>query len=139
MFVNGVLLISEVWQGLYSSHIKMLETVYHQIMKIICDGHAKMASESYYLETSAIPLKYLISSRRIMYLKKILSRMDGKLIKRVYTTQRDNPTKGDFIELVKENLESIGEPFDENGICSKYKSLFKQIVKRKIRDTALGT
>ena len=114
----------------------MLETVDHQILKIICDGHAKTASEFYYLETSAIPLKYLISSCRIMYLKEILSRNDGELIKRVYTADRDNPTKGDFIELVKEDLESIGEPFDENGIYSKYKSLFKQIIKRKIRDPA---
>ena len=94
----------------------MLETVDHQIMKIICDEHAKTASEFYYLETSAIPLKFLISSCRIIYLKEILSRNGGELIKRVYTAQRDNPKKGDFIDLVKEDLESIGEPFDANSI-----------------------
>ena len=60
-----------------------------------------------YLETGATPLKQIISSRRIMYLHNILSREDSELVKRVYITQRDNPTSGDFVDLVKSDLEDI--------------------------------
>ena len=88
MFVNGVLFNSEVWQGLNTADITMLDTVDHKVMNVICAGHAKTASEFYYLETGTIPLKYLIASRRILYLKNILSRSDEELIKRVYTAQR---------------------------------------------------
>ena len=61
------------------------------------------------------------TSHRIPYLKNILDKNNGKLIKRVYIAQRDNPTKGDFIELVKKDQAYIGMPFDETLIGSKYK------------------
>ena len=136
MFVNGVLFNSEVWQGLNTADITMLDTVDHKVMNVICAGHAKTASEFYYLETGTIPLKYLIASRRILYLKNILSRSDEELIKRVYTAQRDNPTQGDFVELVRKDLEDIDELFDEEAICSQDNSLFKKCLKKKIKQVA---
>ena len=68
-------------------------------MKIICNGHIKTPIEFYYLEAGATPIKQIISSRRIIYLLNILGREDNGLVKRVYITQRDNPTSGDFVEL----------------------------------------
>ena len=61
----------------------------------------KTASEFLYLENSALSLKYIIAPRTNMYLQNILRRRDEELIKRVYETQKNNPTTGDFIELVK--------------------------------------
>ena len=101
MFVNGVLYNSEVWQGPNATDIAMLDHVDRQLLKVICAGNAKTASEFLYLETSALPLKYIIASRRIIYLQHILKRAEGELIKRVYEAQKQHPTTGDFIELVK--------------------------------------
>ena len=44
-----------------------------------------------------VPLKYIISSRRIMYLHNILNKDSDELTYKVYMAQRDNPTKGDFV------------------------------------------
>ena len=60
-----------------------------------------------------------------MYLHNILNRSEGELVKRVYVAQRNNPTKGDFIELVKQDLNDIGEDFDEETIRCQTKTIFK--------------
>ena len=36
MFLNGVLFNSEVWQGLDATHLTMLQTVDHQMMRVVC-------------------------------------------------------------------------------------------------------
>ena len=73
-------------------------------------------SKFYYLETAAIPIKHIITYRRIMYLHNILNRSEGELVRRVYIAQKNNPTKGDFIELVKKDFHDMCEPFDEDSI-----------------------
>ena len=37
-----------------------------------------------------------------------------ELVKRIYEAQKDNPTKGDFIKLVKKDLEMIEQDFAES-------------------------
>ena len=51
-----------------------------------------------------------------MYLHTILERDKEELVKRAYEAQKQNPTKGDFIKLVKEDLLKVGEAFDEDII-----------------------
>ena len=136
MFVNGVLFNSEVWQGLNSTDISMLQHVDHQLLRVICGGHAKTANEFLYMETAAIPLKHIVTSRRIMCLQNILTRGEDELVKRVFEAQKNNPTTGDFIELVKKDLEIIGLEYDEAFFCLKTKSELKEIIKKKIRDAA---
>lgn len=132
MFINGLLFNSEVWQGAGSSDIKCLENVDHQLMRVICNGHAKTPLEFMYMETAAHPLKYYIASRRIMYLHNILNKSSNELIHRVYLAQRDNPTKGDFVELVKADLERIGIDYDEEWFKGLTKVQFKQHIKNNI-------
>ena len=69
-----------------------------------------------------------------MYLHNILNRSEGELVKRVYVAQRNNPTKGDFIELVKQDLNDIGEDFDEEKIRCQTKTIFKAHIKNKIKE-----
>ena len=117
MFVNGVLYDSEVWQGLNTTYIAMLEHVDRQLLKVICSGHAKTANEFLYMETAVIPLKYTVASRRIMYRQNILTRGEDELVKRAFEAQKNNPTTGDFIELVKKDLEIIGLEYVESIFC----------------------
>ena len=105
--LNGVLFNSEAWQGLNATDIPLIENIDHQVMKTIFNGHYKTQIEFYYLERGTKPLKQRLASRRIIYLQHILGREDGELVKRVFITQRDNPTSGDFVELVKNYLEDI--------------------------------
>ena len=71
-----------------------------------------------------------------MYLQNILKRGEEELVKRVFEAQKNDPTTGDFIELVKKDLEMIGQDFDETFICLKTKSELKTHIKKKIREAA---
>jgi hypothetical protein len=83
-----------------------------------------------------VPVKYIIASRRIMYLHNILTREDGELVKRIYKAQKENTSKGDFFELVRKDLDMIGEVFDEEAIILKNKTTFKAHIKIKINEAA---
>ena len=133
MFVNGVLYNSETWQGLNSTDITSLSIVDHKIMRVICNGHAKTPTEFYYLETGALPLENIVASRRIMYHHNIISRDKNELVRRVYEAQKGDPTKGDFIELVKKDMESIGEVFNEDMIGMENKEKYKAKIQKKLK------
>ena len=105
-------------------------------MRVICNGHSKTFIEFLYLETAALPLNQIVAYCRIMYLHNILNRNDEELVKRVYKAQKDNPTQGDFICLVKKDLENMGEVFKEEDIMSKNKSQFKLHIGTKIKAAA---
>ena len=134
MFLNGVLYNSEVWHSLTKEDIHKLETIDHQIMRAICDAHSKTPVEFLYLETSEKPLNYFISIRRLMYLHQILQKEENELVKRVYKAQNENPTKGDFSELVKGDMEIIGQNYDEDIISKYSKSQFKAFIHKKINE-----
>ena len=84
--------------------------------KTICNRHSKTPIELYYLEIGPKPIKQILSSSRIMYLQNILAREDGELVKRIFITQRDNPTCEDFVELVKKYSVHIGMINEEEDI-----------------------
>ena len=136
MFVNGVLFNSKVWHGLNSTDLAMLSVVDHQILRFIIGAHAKTATEFLYLETSALPLSFIVASIRMIYLQDILKRDQKELLRRVYKAQKENPTKGDFVELVKKDFELIEEVIDEIKIETMTQFSYKNLIKSKIRKAA---
>ena len=55
----------------------------------------------------------------------IIKRPDSELIKRVYQAQKENPSYGDFINLVKFDFELIIIPFSEEKFYQMSKSEFR--------------
>jgi hypothetical protein len=137
MFVNGILFNSEVWNFISKEDIKKLEAIDHQIMRVICDSHAKTAIEYLYLETGEKPLRHIITNRRLLNLHHILKKDDTELIKRVFWAQQEHTTSGDFIDLVRKDMELIGEPYSEENIMKQSKEEFKAHVKKKVNQAAL--
>ena len=90
-----------------------------------------------FLETSQLPIKYIIASRRILYLQNILKRHEDELIKRVYYAMRYSPLKGDWSNTVFEDMQSIGLNESEEVISQMSKTAFKTIVKSKMRQHVL--
>ena len=58
-------------------------------------------------------------------------------MKRVYVTQRDNPTSGHFVELVKSDLEDINIEYREKAIIQQSKTQLKLIIKEKLKASVL--
>ena len=129
MLLNGILFNSEAWQGPETKHIIVLEKVDEALLRGILGAHPKIPLEALYLETRSIPIRFVVASRRILYLHTILQKDRNEMIQKIFEAQKIKPSPGDFIELVKNDLETIGLKITEEDIRKISKHKFKKIVK----------
>ena len=132
MLLNRMLFNSEAWHGVTKADIATLEKVDKALLRAILNAHKGTTSELLYLETGAVPLKWILSQRRVMYLKHILSRKDNELIKKVYMAQKNNPVKGDFAKLVAADLELFGLTHEE----IESETFTKVALKKELKETS---
>ena len=136
MFVNGCLFNSEAWHGVKNDEIKLLEKVDECLLRSILNAHSKIPVEALYLETGSVPIRYIISSRRLMYLHSIIQKDPKELVRKVYEAQKEDVSPGDFYELVMEDKALINLELSEDEMKSMKKTKFKTIVKSKMRNAA---
>ena len=112
------------------AHIQKILIVDHQLRRFNVSEHAKVAVEFLYLETGAKPVKFVIKSPRLNYLKEIHNREHNELIRRIYEAQKLNPSRGDWTEIVKDDLEKT--QVNENELIEMSKEEAKKMIKSKI-------
>ena len=117
--------------------IDLLSIVDHQILRYICGAHVKTPLEFLYLETGSLPLKYIIASRRLIYLRNIHKKHDNEIIKRVYIAQSSNPTEGDYALLVKEDFKLIDLAMDESAINAMGELQYRSHIKKKHTESSI--
>ena len=78
----------------------------------------------------------MIKARRLNYLHSILRGDRSGMLYSFLLTQWHNPSKGDWSELVKDNLEEFGIPADFKLIRKMSKEAFKKSVKVKSKELA---
>ena len=76
MLLNGNLFNSEAWHAISDSDIKLLETIDEHLLRSLVKGHSKTPLEFLHLEAGPLPILFLISCRRMVYLHTILRRPD---------------------------------------------------------------
>ena len=136
MLLNGILFNSEAWHNLNEKEIRRLEEVDEYLLRALVHGHAKTPLEFLYLETGAIPIRYVIGSRRMCFLQTILKRADNEITKKIFKAQSKSPLKGDFYNLVKEDFRNIDEVMNEAAITETTVKAFKAHIKTKTRIAA---
>ena len=131
MLLNGMLFNSEAWHNISEEEIKMLEKVDEYLLRSLVKGHSKLPVEFLYLEAGAIPVRFLISCRRILYLWTILQRDENELVKRVFRAQQDEVLPGDFVQLVQADLKLIGAETNEMHIQQMSRETFRNEIRKK--------
>ena len=81
--------------------------------------------------------RFIIKSRRLSYLHHILKRKESELIHRVYHAQKRQPVKGDWVNLIEDDLDCLSINLKENEIQKMNKNKFKKYVKGKVKSRAL--
>ena len=137
MLVNGLLFNSEAWHSVSQDDISSLKKIDEALLRFLLGSHAKALLETLYLESGAIPIQFIVASRRITFLQTILRREEEELTRRVLTAQLEDPCNGDFAELVRKDFNDIGLQFDLFFVASTGVIEYRKIVKNKIRDAAL--
>ena len=136
MLLNGILTNSEVWYGVKEEHLTALESADNDLMRKIFNAHSKTATELFFIETAKLPIRFVVSKRRLMYLWNILKQNENELIRKVFNVQKLVQTKGDWFQMINKEREKydITESDEEISKMSKYR--FKRIVDKKVNSFA---
>ena len=139
IFLSGILTNSETWYNLKEEHFKVLEVADNDLMRKILKAHSKTACELFWLETGKLPIRYIISKRRFMYLWHILKQTNDQLLRKVYNAQKLKPTKGDWYEMIQSEKSKYEMDETDDEISKMSKSKFKRIVDKKVNTFAFET
>ena len=137
MLVNGTMTNSEVWYNVTESEVAELENLDKLFFRKILGVPGSTPNEAYCLEFGVLPLGVILKARRINYLHRILTSDKKGMLFSFFIVQWHNPTKGDWTEQVKEDLEDLNIAADLESIEKKSKDAFKRLVKLKAKVYAL--
>ena len=133
IFLSKMLLNSEVWHSVTKCQIEELEVIDRMLVRHTLNAHSKTALEWMYSDTGRYNLKSLIQIRRLMYLWHILSRNDDELICRIYQTQKNSSSVGDWFRLVEADKHELGIDMTDEEIQGVSQEVFKTFVKKKVK------
>ena len=72
-----------------------------------------------YLELGVIPIRFVMKGRRLNFLKYLLNKSSETLVSQVPVAQLTNPTRNDWGQTIKHDLEEIGLNIDAVKIMTK--------------------
>ena len=123
---------SEAWHNIYDKDIAPLEKVDEALLRAMLGAHAKTPLEALYLETNSVPIRFILKSRRIMYLHNILQRNHSEMVRKIYELQKRNPCHGDFYEIVRDDMLSLDLNLSEDDISKMKKaaSILLSVIER---------
>ena len=76
---------------------------------------------------------FIISSRRLIYHQELVKRQDQELTKRIYEAQKNDPTPGDFVEMLAGDFNLINKKQNDFEIAMTSTSSYKQTIKSLIK------
>ena len=137
MLLNRMLFNSEAWHGLTLADVASLEKIDKALLRCILKAHKGTSNTLLYLETGAVPIKWILSQRRINYLKHLLTRSENELVRKVYEAQKKNPVQGDFAKLVEKDLRSFELTHEEVASTTMTKTALKKELRIKAKKISL--
>ena len=138
MFLNSVLVNSESWYGVKDSEMEQLEQVDEMLIRKLLEIGQGCPKEMLFLETGSWPLRFIVMSRRLMFLHYILNEDKESLVYKFLQAQIQNPVKNDWILTVQENFEELSIYLDLDEISSLSTGCFKSFVYKKIEVRVLN-
>ena len=126
----------EVWHSVHNYQIENHLAIDKYLLRGLLGAHEKVPLEHSYLEVAALPLSYVISLRRMLYMKTILNRRDKEMVKQAYKCQKENSVPGDWCILINEDFNKIYLHMTDNQIEMISEPDYKKLIKCKTREAA---
>ena len=138
LLLNGILTNSEAWYGLKISDLEQLEQIDEKLLRKILEVGSGCPKEMLYLETGSIPIRFIVTFRRIMFLHYILNQDPESLIGRFFRSQVKSPCRNDWCISVESDMKELGIKLTFNEIKSLSKQKFKTFVKKIIEEKSIS-
>lgn len=135
--LSSILSNSEVWYSVTKHEIEVLDKLDEMLLSEIVECSRNVQRELLYLEFGLIPIAYLIKMRKQMFFHHILQQNEDSLLFCFFMAQLKNPTKGDWVTSVMEEMDELELGLQLNDIKSMTKNSFRKIVKEKVQQKAL--
>ena len=135
--VSSMIFNCEAWYKLTLKQIKLLEREDEHLMRKVLGCPSKTPKHLMYFELGWLPLRFIIQSRRLNFLKYILNQKETSLVKQVYNEQKSNPQKGDWVKDVDKDFKKLKISLTHEEIASMSKYMFKNFVKKKCEENGL--
>ena len=78
--LSSILSSSEVWYGVTQNEIDQLKQVDEMLIRNLMDCSSSVPKDLLYLELGIIPIRYIIQTRRLLYLHHILQQDDDSFL-----------------------------------------------------------
>ena len=137
LFLSSFLFNSEAWYNVTSADIDEMEKVDEMLLRRILECPESTPKEMLYLELACMPIRFILMSRRILFLQTILQESDSSLISRFYQVQLKNPSKGDWCQSVLKSLADLNLNLTFNQFKLMKKEELQKIVKTACEKSAL--
>ena len=111
--------------------MRILEAADNDLFRKIFNAHSKTAIELFYLETGKIPIRFIISKRRLLYLWNILKCSENELIKKTYNAQKVASSRNDWFKLLESERKKYVIVQTDEEIAKMSKNQFKSLVNKK--------
>ena len=136
LLIGSMLNNSESWINLTNSDLEALEKPDTITQRNILGNKGNPSKVFMCLELGIIPVKFVIMEKRLNFLKYILEESMTSMLRQVYETLKSDSRKGDFVSLVKQDMEEVGFEFTEEEIKLMSKVQWKKLGHETITETA---
>ena len=100
LFISSVLCNSEAWYKITPEEREKLEQADENLLRRILECPSKTPKEMLYLELNCLPIRYIITSRRLNFLSAILKEDEDSLLFKFLQAQLRRPSKNDWWQTV---------------------------------------
>jgi hypothetical protein len=136
--LNGILTNSEAWYGLTKQEVEQLEHIDEMLLRKILEVGVSCPKEMLYLETGATPIRFVIMTRRLMFLHYILNQEKESLIFKCFEAQMRTPCRNDWVISVQKDFEELEIMVDLDDIKTQSQHQFNTFLKRTVEEETLN-
>ena len=93
LLLNGFLTNAEAWYGLTNPNIEVLENVDELLLRKVFEVPSTCPKEMLHLELGCLPIRYVVTTRRLLFLHYFLHEEEDSLIHKVLVAQSGTPER----------------------------------------------
>ena len=138
LLLNGILTNSEVGYGSTLEEIKHLEQIDEILIRKVLETPSSSPKCMVYLETGCKPIRFIIQTRRLVYLQYILKEDPNSLISRFFHAQDSQALKNDWALTCRKDMNELELKLTHEEIRKMSTQKFKSLVRNATNKLALN-
>ena len=123
---------SEVWYNVTEKDIKELNKVDKVFLQKLMQVPKSVPGESLYLEMGILPIKSILITRRMRYLKYLLQRNPNSMLSKFFHTQWKKESPGDWTQQIKKDMNNLNIKCTLSELKEMSDEEYKQLIDNKV-------